>query len=41
MSIKTFESPLVWLAFFLVLGGVIGVNAPFILLAIAIVIHFL
>ena len=39
--IKTFEAPLLWLAFFLLLGGVIGVNLPFILLAVAIVIHFL
>jgi hypothetical protein len=39
--IKSFESPLVWLAFFLILGGVIGLNVPFILLLIAIAIHFL
>lgn len=39
--IKKFEAPLVWLAFFLLLGGVIGVNAPFLLLVAAIVIHFL
>jgi hypothetical protein len=39
--IKQFEAPLVWLVFFLLLGGVIGLNVPFILLLIAIVIHFL
>jgi len=39
--IKKFEAPLVWLAFFFLLGGAIALNAPFILLAIAIVIHFL
>jgi hypothetical protein len=39
--IKRFESPLVWLAFFLLLGGVIGLNLPFALLVAAIVIHFL
>lgn len=39
--IKRFEAPLLWLAFFLLLGGVIGLNLPFVLLALAIVIHFL
>lgn len=39
--IKRFESPLVWLAFFFLLGGVIGLNPPFILLCAAIIIHFL
>jgi hypothetical protein len=39
--IKRFEAPLVWLVFFLLLGGVIGLNVPFLLLLIAIVIHFL
>ena len=39
--IKRFEAPLLWLAFFLLLGGVIGLNAPFVLLLIAIIIHFL
>jgi hypothetical protein len=37
--IKKFEAPLVWLVFFLLLGGVIGLNVPFLLLLIAIVIH--
>ena len=37
--LKKLEAPLVWLAFFLILGGVIGINIPFILLLIAIVIH--
>jgi hypothetical protein len=39
--IKRFEAPLIWLAFFLLLGGVVGLNVPFLLLAIAIAIHFL
>lgn len=39
--IKRFEASLLWLAFFLLLGGVIGLNWPFALLAAAIVIHFL
>jgi hypothetical protein len=39
--IKRFEAPLLWLAFFLLLGGAVAVNWPFILLAAAIVIHFL
>lgn len=39
--IKRFESPLVWVVFFLLLGGTIGLNVPFLLLLIAIVIHFL
>jgi hypothetical protein len=39
--VKRFESPLIWLTFFLLLGGVIGLNIPFILLLAAIVIHFL
>lgn len=39
--IKTFEAPLLWLAFFLLLGGVVGLNAPCLLLAAAIAIHFL
>jgi len=39
--IKRFESPLIWLTFFLLLGGALGLNLPFVLLAVAIVIHFL
>lgn len=39
--IKRFESPLLWLAFFLLLGGAISLNAPFLLLVAAIIIHFL
>lgn len=37
--LKKLEAPILWLAFFLLLGGVIGLNAPFILLVAAIVIH--
>ena len=37
--LKKLEAPVLWLAFFLLLGGVIGLNAPFLLLLIAIVIH--
>ena len=36
---KKFEAPVLWLAFFLLLGGVIGINFPFLLLVAAIVIH--
>jgi hypothetical protein len=34
-------SPVLWCAFFFLLGGVISINAPFILLAIAIVLHLI
>jgi hypothetical protein len=37
--LKKIEAPLVWLAFFLLLGGVIGLNIPFVLLLAAIIIH--
>lgn len=37
--LKKLEAPVLWLAFFLLLGGVIGVNLPFLLLVAAIVIH--
>lgn len=39
--IKKFEAPLVWLVFFLLLGGVVGPNLYFALLLIAIIIHFM
>lgn len=39
--IKKFEAPLVWLVFFLLLGGVVGANLYFALLLIAIIIHFM
>jgi hypothetical protein len=39
--IKKSEAPLVWLAFFLLLGGVIGLNVPFLLLLAAIALHLL
>jgi hypothetical protein len=38
---KLFVGPVLWCAFFFLLGGVIGINAPFILLAIAIVLHLI
>ena len=37
--LKKIEAPLIWIVFFLLLGGVIGLNVPFVLLLIAIVIH--
>jgi len=36
-----FAPPVLWCAFFFLLGGVVGLNAPFILLAIAIVLHLI
>jgi hypothetical protein len=39
--LKKFEAPLIWALFFLLLGGVIGLNVPFVLLAAAIFIHLL
>lgn len=38
--LKRFESPLIWIVFFLLLGGTAGFNLPFLLLAVAIIIHF-
>jgi hypothetical protein len=37
--LKKLEAPLVWVTFFLLLGGVVGLNLPFLLLLAAIVIH--
>ena len=37
--LKRLEAPILWLAFFLLLGGAIGLNIPFVLLLAAIVIH--
>lgn len=39
MSIKSFAFPLVALAFFLLLGGVVGLNWPFALLAAGLTIY--
>ena len=40
-NLKKVVSPLVWLTFFLLLGGILGLNAPFVLLVIAIIIHLI
>jgi hypothetical protein len=39
--IKKFEAPLVWWTFAILLGISIGLNAPFLLLVAATIIHFL
>lgn len=39
--LKRLEAPILWLAFFLLLGGAVGLNVPFLLLAAAIAIHLI
>jgi hypothetical protein len=38
---KLFVGPVLWCAFFFLLGGVIGANLPFILLVAAIILHLI
>jgi hypothetical protein len=38
---KLFVGPVLWCAFFFLLGGVVGLNWPFGLLVIAIVLHLI
>jgi hypothetical protein len=39
VHMKKLEAPLVWIVFFLLLGGAVGLNIHFLLLLAAIIIH--
>ena len=39
ITIKKLETPIILVLFFLLLGGTVGLNIPFLLLVAAIIIH--